>query len=216
MPKPLIVASLTYTNVPGQSTQNGMIEGTMGQVMPLTSVQLQCTFLNELFWDRSFLLAIFILARRNALRSKAQHVRNSWHKIPWTIWSGLFCDITVLICAFGQALILKNDKKNNRFTRQGELGLWMGIPAKNKGWLVWNVTKEKYEIRYNLKVIKDMFIRPAMIGVRNQLTSVGCMSPKDDVLMGQNVVGILQSFDPAKNKSNFFPRVHRRLSYHLI
>ena len=166
------------TNVPGQSAQNGMIEGSMGQVMSLTSVQLQCSFLNELYWDRSFLLAIFILGRRNALRSKSQHVQNSWHKISWTVWSGRFSDITVMICAFGQALILKNDKKNNRFTRQGELGLWMGIPHKKKGWLVWNVTKEKYEIRYNLKVIKDMFIRPAMLGVRNQLTSVGCMTPK--------------------------------------
>ena len=48
-----------------------------------------------------------------------------------------------------------------------------------------------------------MFIRPAMIGVRNQLTSIGCMSPKDDLLMGQNIVGILQSFDPSRNKSNF-------------
>ena len=191
------------TNVPGQSAQNGMIEGSMGQVMSLTSVQLQCSFLNELYWDRSFLLAIFILGRRNALRSKSQHVQNSWHKIPWTVWSGRFSDITVMICAFGQALILKNDKKNNRFTRQGELGLWMGVPHKKKGWLVWNVTKEKYEIRYNLKVIKDMFIRPAMLGVRNQLTSVGCMTPKDDVLMGQNILGILQGFDSSRTPSSF-------------
>ena len=29
------------------------------------------------------------------------------------------------------------------------------------------------------------------------------MSPKDDLLMGQNVLGISQSFDPSRNQSNF-------------
>ena len=129
------------TNVPGQSQQNGVIEGSMNQVMALTSVQLQCSFLNELFWDRSFMLAIFILARRYRKNSKSIHLRNSWHKSSYTAWSGLLFDISILICAFGQALILKNDKKSNQYKRQGELALFMGIPANSKGWLVWNVPR---------------------------------------------------------------------------
>ena len=185
------------TNVPGQSQQNGVIEGSMNQVMALTSVQLQCSFLNELFWDRSFMLAIFILARRYRKNSKSIHLRNSWHKSSYTAWSGLLFDISILICAFGQALILKNDKKSNQYKRQGELALFMGIPANSKGWLVWNVPRQKYQVRYNIRVIKDMMMRPARLCINNQLQPTGPMVPDDSDLMGKNVLGILQNFNPS-------------------
>ena len=157
------------TNVPGHSAQNGQIEGGMSQVMSLTSVQLQCSFLNELFWDRSFMLAIYIISRRCKSRSRARALVRSWHKIPWTAWSGRLWDASILICAFGQALILKNDMKSNRNARQGELALFMGIAADSKGWLIWNVPKECYQIRYNVQIIKDMWMKPAMLAIRDQM-----------------------------------------------
>ena len=191
------------TNVPGQSQQNGVIEGSMNQVMALTSVQLQCSFLNELFWDRSFMLAIFILARRYRKNSKSIHLRNSWHKSSYTAWSGLLFDISILICAFGQALILKNDKKSNQYKRQGELALFMGIPANSKGWLVWNVPRQKYQVRYNVRVIKDMMMWPARLCINNQLQPTGPMVPDDSDLMGKNVLGILQNFNPSGRSEDY-------------
>ena len=157
-----IHAVMLFINVPGQSQQNGGIEGDMGRVMSLTSVQLSYSFLNELFWDRSFLLAIFVLWRMCCPRSRSSHVRDSWNKIPDTVWTGRIDDLTVLICAFGQALILKNDRKNNRYTRQGELGYFMRLPWKSKGWLIWNVVQKKYQVRYNIRVITSMMWKPVV------------------------------------------------------
>ena len=187
-----IHAVLLFTNVPGHSEQNGGIEGNMNRVMALTSVQLQYSFLNELFWDRSFLLAIFILCRMCSPRSSSQHVQNSWHQIPYTVWSGRFTDLTVLICAFGQALILKNDKKSNRFTRQGELGYFMGIPWNSKGWLIWNVVQKKYQIRFNIRVINNMMWKPVVSCLNKEIQPAGPMSESSEQLQGQNVLGLLQ------------------------
>ena len=137
------------------------------------------------------------MARRYRKNSKSIHLRNSWHKSSYTAWSGLLFDISILICAFGQALILKNDKKSNQYKRQGELALFMGIPANSKGWLVWNVPRQKYQVRYNIRVIKDMMMRPARLCINNQLQPTGPMVPDDSDLMGKNVLGILQNFNPS-------------------
>ena len=193
-----------FTNATGQSSQNGRIEGGMSRVMSLTSVQLQCSFLNELVWDRSFLHAIFIISRRYMQSPRSPHVKGSWHRMPHVVWSGRFTDLTILICAFGQALVLKNDKKNNSYERQGELALWMGIPWQSKGWLVWNVPRQRYQIRYNVKVIKNMMLRPAQLCVRNELQLAGPMVPADGGdLMGQNVIGLLQAYDPERNQADW-------------
>ena len=193
-----------FTNATGQSSQNGRIEGGMSRVMSLTSVQLQCSFLNELVWDRSFLHAIFIISRRYMQSPRSPHVKGSWHRMPHVVWSGRFTDLTILICAFGQALVLKNDKKNNSYERQGELALWMGIPWQSKGWLVWNVPRQRYQIRYNVKVIKNMMLRPAQLCVRNELQLAGPMVPADGgELMGQNVIGLLQAYDPERNQADW-------------
>ena len=193
-----------FTNATGQSSQNGRIEGGMSRVMSLTSVQLQCSFLNELVWDRSFLHAIFIISRRYMQSPRSPHVKGSWHRMPHVVWSGRFTDLTILICAFGQALVLKNDKKNNSYERQGELALWMGIPWQSKGWLVWNVPRQRYQIRYNVKVIKNMMLRPAQLCVRNELQLAGPMVPADGGdLMAQNVIGLLQAYDPERNQADW-------------
>ena len=135
---------------------------------------------------------------------RSPHVKGSWHRMPHVVWSGRFTDLTVLICAFGQALVLKNDKKNNSYERQGELALWMGIPWQSKGWLVWNVPRQRYQIRYNVKVIKNMMLRPAQLCVRDELQLAGPMVPADGSdLMGQNVIGLLQAYDPERNQADW-------------
>ena len=202
-----------FTNSPGKSQQNGRIEGSMNEVMGLTSAQLQCSFLKELFWDRSFMLAVFILARRFKNKSNAPVLKNSWHKIPWTAWSGRLVDLTVLICAFGATLIVKNDRKSNRFTRQGELALFMGVPQGSKGWLVWNVPMQKYQIRYNVRVVNGMMIKPAVVSLRNQLQAPGPMVPEDEELMGQNVLAIVQKYDPEKQQEPYNNEVIAFSSY---
>ena len=87
-----------HTNSPGLSSQNGQIEGTISEVMSLTSVQLQCSYLAIVVWDRSFMHAIFIIARRPKLRSRRPYLKDTWHKIPWTALTGRLFDFTVLIC----------------------------------------------------------------------------------------------------------------------
>ena len=135
---------------------------------------------------------------------RSPHVKNSWHRMPHVVWSGRFTDLTVLICAFGQALILKNDKKNNSYERQGELALWMGIPWQSKGWLCWNVARQTYQVRFNVQVIKNMALRPAQLCLRNELQLSGPMVPVDgDELMGQNVIGLLQAYDPERNQADW-------------
>ena len=96
-----------YTNSPGISEQNGFIEQCMSEIMSLTSIQLQCSFLNVRFWDRSFCLAILIIARRPSPRSRCPLVLASWHKIPWSCLTKRIWDFSVLIAAFGQTVIIK-------------------------------------------------------------------------------------------------------------
>ena len=132
------------------------------------------------------------------------HVKNSWHRMPHVVWSGRFTDLTILICAFGQALILKNDMKNSTYERQGELDLWIGIPWQSKGWLVWNVPRQSYQVRYNVKVIRNMMLKPAQLCVRDEVRVAGPMVPVDGhELMGQNVIGLLQAHDPDRNQADW-------------
>ena len=79
----------------------------------------------------------------------------------------------------------------------------MGIGAESKGWLVWNVPREMYQIRRIVQVIKDMWLRPAMLAVRDQMTVAGLVVISSRVHMGQNVLGILQKFDPDREEKNF-------------
>ena len=153
-----------FTNSPGISKQNGLVEQCMSEVMSLTSIQLQCSFLTVKFWDRSFCLAIFIIARRPSPGSKCPLVLESFHKIPWSCLTGRIFDFSVLIAAFGQTVIIKlKGVKANQYKRMGHLGLFMGIPHNAKGWVVYDCVTQSFVNRYDIHVLKDRFLKPAML-----------------------------------------------------
>ena len=134
-------------------------------------------------------------------------MRGSWHRIPFAVGTGRFDDLKVLICAFRQALILKNDRKNNRFTRQGELGYFMGLPWKSKGCLIWNVVHKKYQVRCNVRVIYNIMWKPVVSCLNKEIQLAGPISEDNTQLRGQNVLGLLQVYDTNGEKANYIDEV---------
>ena len=56
----------------------------------------------------------------------------------------------------------------------------------------------------DVKVIKNMMQRPAQLCIRDELQSSGPMVPVDGGdLMGQNVIGLLQAYDPERNQADW-------------
>ena len=75
--------------------------------------------------------AIFIIARRPKLHSRRPYLKDTWHKIPWTALTGRLFGFTILICGWGNmVLIKKKGVKSNHYKQTQELGLWMGVPSK--------------------------------------------------------------------------------------
>ena len=89
----------------------------------------------------------------------------------------------------------------------------MGAPQGSKGLLVWNVPMQKYQIRYNVRVVNGMMIKPAVVSLRNQLQAPGPMVPEDEELMGQNVLAIVQKYDPEKQQEPYNNEVIAPISY---
>ena len=170
----------------------------MSEVMSLTSIQLQCSFLTVSFWDRSFCLAIFIIARRPSPGSRCPLVLESFHKIPWSCLTGCIFDFSVLIAAFGQTVIIKKKGvKANQYKQMGHLGLFMGLCHNSKGWLVYDCVTQSFLNRYDIHVLKDKFLRPAMLmktcnGKSDLMGPLHPAVPESD-LFQRNISSLLQT-----------------------
>ena len=79
----------------------------------------------------------------------------------------------------------------------------MGLPGKSKGWLIWNVVQKKYQVRYNIRVINSMKWRPVVSCLNKEIQPAGPMSEDSTQLQGQNVLGLLQNYDPDGTKPNY-------------
>ena len=58
-----------------------------------------------------------------------------------------------------------------------------------------------------------MMIKPAVVSLRNQLQAPGPMVPEDEELMGQNVLAIVQKYDPEKQQEPYNNEVIAFSSY---
>ena len=78
----------------------------------------------------------------------------------------------------------------------GELGLWMGFAANSKGWLVYNVVTQTYQVRYNIQVLKDKNLKPAMLmeKANKRFDLMAPMHPAipEGLLFSKNISSLLQ------------------------